>query len=80
MQITEFTLPEDIERQKAARKKEEVVVERLNILEQPLSVSSTALEVAWRPPSLKADRVDRCGPLCVGWVQDCAAGINGFQW
>jgi hypothetical protein len=60
VQVMELTLPEDIERMKSSRKREEVVVERLAIQEQPLSVSSSAIELAWRPPSHRAERVERC--------------------
>ena len=57
--MTELTLPEDIERLRASRKREEEVVEKLTLLEQPVSVTSTSIEVAWKPPSLKAERVER---------------------
>jgi hypothetical protein len=66
----ELTLPVDIKRMKSSRKREEVVVERLAILEQPLSVSSVAIEMAWRPPSLKAERIERwVEPAC--WMRAC---------
>ncbi|KAK9823106.1 hypothetical protein WJX72_000307 [[Myrmecia] bisecta] len=56
LQILEFSLPEDIERMKNEKKKGNLYIEKLELLDEAVCTTNS-IEVAWRPPTKNCDRV-----------------------
>ena len=74
-QTTTLTLPEELERLRAERRRGAAIVADLEILEQAVAAPD-ALEVAWRPPTKNRERIARykarTGPM-PGWGSPCCA-------
>ncbi|KAF6250631.1 hypothetical protein COO60DRAFT_1681080 [Scenedesmus sp. NREL 46B-D3] len=56
LMVMELTLPEDIERMKAAKRRGKEQVNFLELLSDAAATSSS-LEVSWRPPSTNSERI-----------------------
>eukprot|EP00879_Flechtneria_rotunda_P025407 GHRR01026999.1.p1 GENE.GHRR01026999.1~~GHRR01026999.1.p1 ORF type:complete len:354 (+),score=123.29 GHRR01026999.1:930-1991(+) len=56
LQVMELTLPEDIERMRAAKQRNQEKVDNLELLDTA-AATSTSLEVSWRPPSKNSERI-----------------------
>lgn len=56
-QTTTLTLPEELERLRAERRRGAAIVADLEILEQAAAAAPEALEVAWRPPTKNRERI-----------------------
>ena len=80
-QTTTLTLPEELERLRAERRRGAATVADLEILEQAVAAPD-ALEVAWRPPTKNRERITsykaRTSFVC-GWVPPFCACIAHFQ-
>lgn len=58
LQVTEWSLPEDIERLRLAKRKDMGFTEKLELLDEA-ACGANFLELTWRPPTKNADRIDR---------------------
>ncbi|KAG2490886.1 hypothetical protein HYH03_010803 [Edaphochlamys debaryana] len=58
LQITEWSLPEDIERLRANRRKDNGFSEKLELSDDAVCGVSS-LELSWRPPTKNSDRIER---------------------
>ncbi|GLC41598.1 hypothetical protein PLESTF_000274300 [Pleodorina starrii] len=58
LQITEWSLPEDIERLRANRRKDMGFSEKLELSDDAVCGVSS-LELSWRPPTKNSDRIER---------------------
>eukprot|EP00878_Enallax_costatus_P041461 GHUV01048247.1.p1 GENE.GHUV01048247.1~~GHUV01048247.1.p1 ORF type:complete len:624 (+),score=179.30 GHUV01048247.1:665-2536(+) len=56
LQVIELTLPEDIERMKTAKRRDQEQVDRLELLEDA-AATSNSIQVNWRPPSKNKERI-----------------------
>ncbi|KAF5833758.1 hypothetical protein DUNSADRAFT_9825 [Dunaliella salina] len=58
LQVTEFALPEDIERLRNSKKRDLGVSEKLQLLDDAICGVSS-IELQWRPPTKNTDRIER---------------------
>jgi hypothetical protein len=58
MSVTEFALPEDIERLRHSRKRDLGISEHLELSDEAICTMSS-IELNWRPPTKNAERVEK---------------------
>eukprot|EP00775_Hariotina_reticulata_P013491 gene13491-13616_t len=76
LQVLELTLPEDIERMRSARNMDQEQVDRLELLDNPIT-TSTSVQVTWRPPSKNSERIASYKLMiasCTGVVREVYQG------
>ncbi|DBA67511.1 TPA: hypothetical protein ACH3X2_001791 [Trebouxia sp. C0005] len=78
LQTFEFTLPEDIERMKIERRKGNLTIDTLDLMDEAVCTPSS-IEVAWRPPTKNADRISKFKLMLAtttGVVKDVYQGLH----
>lgn len=58
LQVVELSLPEDIQRMRAGRRKDTETVDQLEICDDAVC-GSNSIDVSWRPPSKNSERIER---------------------